>query len=337
MTVDAEKRLTRPDDQALDPVTTLISEVRVPAASIATFVLGEPAGIDMHGPPYAFIVLDGSCWFKGQQTEWLELGQGDALLALRGDHARLSTRRDDAGIQDIDELWRHSGAPPTSFQGYRRPLFVAWGEGPPMCRMIGMALTLSPATKASTLVSRTPPVIALPAEHAQVADWSKALAAMLAREIAEPAEGYIALCAATAQLFVTQMLRAHLKGGGGLADAWATNPAGSGIARLVRDLHLYPAAPWSIADMAQRTGMSRTSFVERFATLTGTSPFRYLATCRMDHAAQALARGDRPVSEIAGMSGYQSERAFRAAFIRAHGVAPLAYRKRALRDDLRSN
>lgn len=327
--MNAENRLIRPDDLVLDPVTALLAEVRIPAASIATFALGKTAGIDMHGPPYAFIVLEGTCWLKAKDGTWQPLKSRDALLVLRGDHVRIAADPENADIQDIASLWSHTGVPQSSFQGYRRPFEVAWG-GRPMCRMIGLALTLSRTASNSTLVGQTPPVIILPGEQAQVSEWAETLAAMLKREMAEPAEGFIALCAVAAQVLVTQMLRAHLNGGG-REGASEHEAARSGIARLVRDLHLHPGEPWTIASMAKRAGMSRTSFIEHFAILSGTTPFRYLSNCRMDHAAQALVHGNRPVSEIAELSGYGSERGFRSAFTRLHGLAPLAYRKRAAR------
>jgi AraC-like DNA-binding protein len=56
---------------------------------------------------------------------------------------------------------------------------------------------------------------------------------------------------------------------------------------------------------------------------------RYLARVRLGHAAQHLTAGQRTVSEIAHLCGYDDAAAFSKAFKRAFGQPPGAYRKLA--------
>ena len=68
-------------------------------------------------------------------------------------------------------------------------------------------------------------------------------------------------------------------------------------------------------------------FAEYFGHVTGTTPFRYLAACRIDRADELLHETDLPIADIALQCGYRSERAFREAFVLAHQMRPLAFRK----------
>ena len=73
--------------------------------------------------------------------------------------------------------------------------------------------------------------------------------------------------------------------------------------------------------------MSRSVFAERFTSLVGEPPMRYLAVWRMHVAAQQLREGQRSVAQVAFAVGYDSEAAFSRAFKREFGASPGAWRK----------
>jgi AraC-like DNA-binding protein len=73
--------------------------------------------------------------------------------------------------------------------------------------------------------------------------------------------------------------------------------------------------------------LSRSAFAERFTALIGVPPMKYLATWRMQVAAQRLRETQRPITRIAMDVGYESEAAFTRAFKREHGASPAAWRK----------
>ncbi|MEU2944929.1 helix-turn-helix transcriptional regulator [Nocardiopsis alba] len=73
--------------------------------------------------------------------------------------------------------------------------------------------------------------------------------------------------------------------------------------------------------------MSRATFARRFSTLTGLSPMRYVTWRRMNTARGLLRDTDLSVEEIASRVGYGSPFALSHAFRRAHGEAPLRYRR----------
>ncbi|WNE96683.1 AraC family transcriptional regulator [Streptomyces luomodiensis] len=105
------------------------------------------------------------------------------------------------------------------------------------------------------------------------------------------------------------------------------DPVVGGALRL---LHSEPAAPWTVASLAERTGVSRSTLAKRFTDLVGKPPLTYLTHWRMTLAADLLTeRQTATVAEIARTVGYSDAFAFSAAFKRLRGVSPSTYRSAA--------
>ena len=79
-----------------------------------------------------------------------------------------------------------------------------------------------------------------------------------------------------------------------LGEHWRSQPApdGSladpGIARAVSAMQAEPQHPWTLQTLAQLACMSRTVFTGRFRQLLGVPPMQYLASYRMQRAAELL-------------------------------------------------
>jgi AraC-like DNA-binding protein len=92
-------------------------------------------------------------------------------------------------------------------------------------------------------------------------------------------------------------------------------------------LHRDPARPWTLEELAQAAGSSRTVLAERFNQLLGESPLAYLARWRLQLAARLLETTDRKVLRVAFDVGYESEAALNRAFKRQFGLPPGQYRR----------
>lgn len=312
-------------DSLPDAVGGMLAEIRVAAASIAQFALGGPWSIALGGVPSLFLVTEGEAWLHAPGDVPQMLRPGDSLLALRGDLVRLASGPRVAQFASMDEIWAANGGAPISFEGYRVPLEVRWGAPGASCRMIGFAMTLSRMAGSAALARAVPKLIVQRGDGG-AGPWTGALESMLARERSRPSPGFIAYGGTLSQLLLIDLLRAFLAGREG-ATAFGTGSAQSGLARVIRNLHVEPGRRWTVAAMALEAGMSRTSFIAHFIARTGMTPFEYLRQCRIEQAAMALQTGMQPVADIAARCGYRSERAFRAAFHRRYGVAPLAFRR----------
>ena len=73
--------------------------------------------------------------------------------------------------------------------------------------------------------------------------------------------------------------------------------------------------------------MSRTSYIERFKSLTGTSPGRFIADCRVQMAKQFLADSQKSLVEVASDIGCYDVSHFVKLFKRITGLSPTEFRK----------
>lgn len=84
--------------------------------------------------------------------------------------------------------------------------------------------------------------------------------------------------------------------------------------------------PFTVAELARRSGLGERTFLRRFSAATGTTPHRWLTERRLDRAQALLEEGRLSVEDIAVACGYASSAALRHQFTRLRGVAPTAYR-----------
>jgi AraC-like DNA-binding protein len=91
-------------------------------------------------------------------------------------------------------------------------------------------------------------------------------------------------------------------------------------------LHSRLAHPWTIADLADEVGISRSALIERFTRYLSEPPMTYLTRWRLQLAARSLERTSRGIAEIAADVGYESEAAFNRAFKREFGQPPGRFR-----------
>lgn len=85
-------------------------------------------------------------------------------------------------------------------------------------------------------------------------------------------------------------------------------------------------APLLVSDLARMVGLSEYHFIRVFREAMGVTPRQYIIASRMNHARYLLRTTALPVGQIAGMTGYESESMFTAAFRRTQGVTPSQYR-----------
>jgi len=94
------------------------------------------------------------------------------------------------------------------------------------------------------------------------------------------------------------------------------------LARAISDIHSDVRRGWTIADLAQRAGMSRSAFARRFSEAVGLAPVEYLLRWRMAIAKDALRYSRGTLEEIAEKVGYRSASAFSTAFSQKVGCPP---------------
>jgi AraC-like DNA-binding protein len=101
---------------------------------------------------------------------------------------------------------------------------------------------------------------------------------------------------------------------------------------IAHALHLIgtdPAADWSVALLANKVGMGRSSFAARFTAQVGHTPMEVITQRRMQYAAELLSQGELKIVEISARAGYRSEAAFSRRFTSYFGVSPGSMRRNA--------
>ncbi|GAA2806151.1 AraC family transcriptional regulator [Saccharopolyspora taberi] len=178
-----------------------------------------------------------------------------------------------------------------------------------------------PGEIATRLLSALPPLLVIPS----AARVGSALVPVLAEETMRNEPGQDLVLERLLDLLLITILR-----------EWFTRPDTSYQANgdpvvgpVLRLVHSDPGNPWTVAALAQRTGVSRATLARRFTDLVGMPPMAYLTALRIDLAADLLVESDATIDTIARQVGYGSAFAFSSAFKRARGISPQRHRDRA--------
>ncbi|MGB3351803.1 MAG: cupin domain-containing protein [Mycobacterium sp.] len=117
---------------------------------------------------------------------------------------------------------------------------------------------------------------------------------------------------------------------GGQPPAWWAAQRDPVAGHALRLMHAEPAAPWTVATLADRIGVSRSTLAKRFTELVGEPPLTYLTRWRMTLAADLLIeKQEATVAAVARTVGYSEPFGFSAAFKRVRGVNPSEFRSTA--------
>lgn len=162
--------------------------------------------------------------------------------------------------------------------------------------------------------------------HGKAATAIRSLLEQLDREwrIAEP--GARLACNDLLRLMFIHALRVYISTLPPQSGNWLAGLTDPRIGKPFTAIHADPVRNWSLAELANLAGQSRSAFASHFKASVGVSPMYYLARWRMRLAAARLRRSREPISTIAASLGYLSDSAFSATFRRIMGVSPTRYR-----------
>jgi AraC-like DNA-binding protein len=173
---------------------------------------------------------------------------------------------------------------------------------------------------ANPLVRALPSLVLLPLASVQGLDSALQL---LFAETERVRCGHRLLADRLFEVVLIQLLRWLLDhpGEAGVQPGLITGLADVRLARSLVALHDAPGRAWSLAEMAQCAGMSRSAFAAHFKAVLGQTPAAYLADWRLTLVQAALREG-RPVKQIADELGYAGASALSRLFSQRVGLSP---------------
>lgn len=129
------------------------------------------------------------------------------------------------------------------------------------------------------------------------------------------------------EVLLVQILR-ELMEQGAISSGMLAGMAHPKLRGALIAMHEKPATPWSLEDLAEISGMSRTVLANTFRDVVGSTPGHYLLAWRMGLVQKYLKRG-LPMRHIADQVGYADEAALSRAFKAFSGSSPREWKKRA--------
>jgi len=100
------------------------------------------------------------------------------------------------------------------------------------------------------------------------------------------------------------------------------------VSQTIRLIEADIARPWSLAELAAQSRVSREYLIRLFKKVTGLTPLAYLARCRAEKAASLLIRSSQGIGEIGAVVGWETPYHFARRFKAHFGIAASTYRKR---------
>ncbi len=141
------------------------------------------------------------------------------------------------------------------------------------------------------------------------------------------APGSAVILAHLAEVLFAEVLRRYLLSLPEGRSGWLAGAGDPAVGRALAALHREPAREWTLEELAQHAGVSRSGLTEKFAKYLGQAPMTYLTEWRLDLGAEALRSTSRSVQRVALDVGYESEAAFNRAFKRRFTMPPAKYRR----------
>jgi len=97
------------------------------------------------------------------------------------------------------------------------------------------------------------------------------------------------------------------------------------IENVIEYMHQHFDNKITVEDLAKKTNMSKSHFIRVFKKVTGLSPMDYLINIRIEKAKKLLTAGNKNISEISLLCGFNSISHFSSTFSKHVGISPSKY------------
>jgi AraC-like DNA-binding protein len=264
-------------------------------------------------------VVEGKCLIE--TSEGLnQVEEGEAVLLPRNQLHRLGSDLSIPAISAADIMLPPEGV------GVPRIVHGGGGEACTMvCGFLGGDAHLQP------LLATLPPLLKLKVRDTPGGEWVAQSFRYGAQQLANGNPGAATVMSKMSELLFVEAVRRYLNTMPEAHTGFLAGLRDPAVGKALALMHTQIARAWTAEELADAVNLSRSAFADRFTTLMGQPPMRYLTGWRIQVAGHKLREGRQTIAQIAFDIGYESEAAFTRAFKREMGVPPATWRKDRLK------
>lgn len=309
----------------MDALTDILRSLRLSGGVYFRCELSAPWGMDIWQTAVAefHVVARGSCWLKmAAEDKPICLEAGDVVVFPHG-HAHVLLDAPDSVALPAETIIGNQ-----KIEHYGP---VVYGSGGMPTNILCGYFEFDRKIH-SPLLDALPSFIHIKGADATELSWLQTTINFICHETRASGHGTEAVVNRLVEVLFIQIMRAYIMQSTmplGILSAIADPKTGMAL----NAMHQKPAYNWTLDELAQQAGMSRTAFAQRFHTLAGQTPMHYLTMWRMHKAKNMLESGNMTMLTIAEQSGYQSEASFSKAFKKCMGISPGACRRKIIKSD----
>ncbi|MCP9490289.1 MAG: AraC family transcriptional regulator [Solirubrobacteraceae bacterium MAG38_C4-C5] len=311
----------------MDAVAGLLDGPRARGAFLLRSSMDPPWSLRIQdqAPLTLVAIVRGEAWVVPDAGEPTRLGQGDVAI-LRGPEPYTVADHPATSPQVVIHPGQRCTTPDGEETGPMAELGVrTWGNSPDGATVM-LCGTYQLHWEITRRLLRALPML-LVLDHDA---WDSPLVPLLAAEIVKDEPGQEAVLDRLLDLLVIAVLRAWFARPEAQAPAWYRAYGDPVVGPALRLLHNAPEQPWTVAALADATGVSRAALARRFSDLVGEPPMTFLTGWRIALAADLLREPGATIGSVARQVGYGSPFALSTAFKRMRGISPREHRAAAL-------
>jgi AraC-like DNA-binding protein len=282
-----------------------------PSHAVAPFVAPKAGHVIMF-----HLLTEGRGFARLEHGERVPLEAGDIVIFPHGDSHIMENGPRITPVDNASELLR------VFSQGLK---LARMGGGGEITKFVCGFMTCEPRL-AQVFLGGLPSVFKVNIRNEGAGRWLENTIRFSVGEANESSAGSDAVLAKLSEALFVETLRRYISLLPKQQTGWLAGARDAEVGKALALMHRNPARPWTIADLAKESGISRSVLAERFSHFLGEPPMTYLTRWRLQLGAQMLNSTSYSVAQIAAEVGYESEPAFNRAFKREFGQPPARFR-----------
>ena len=310
----------------MDVLAGLLDGPRARAAFLLRSSMKPPWSLRIQdeAPLTVIAIVRGEAWLVPEDGEPVGLRRGDVAI-MRGPDPYSVADTPSTRPQAIIQPGQRCTTPAGEELKLMRDLGVrTWGNAPDGETVMLTGTYEHDSEVGDRLLRALPGSLVLRAD-----EWASPVIPLLADEIVKDEPGQEAVLDRLLDLLLIAVLRAWFARPEAQAPGWYRAAGDPVVGHALRLLHHDPARPWTVAELARETGVSRAALARRFHALVGEPPMTFLTGWRIALAADLLREPGATIASVADQVGYGTPFALSAAFKRVRGISPQHYRQAA--------